>query len=663
MHVNRLPIGAFFLAAPFLVPCVPTFAQEPSTNPEPRLDWLRIVPPDVGFYIELNDLESIRRRFRNLGIWRTVRELAEGERFPTTRPARNASEALPGLNSDAAISRVLGKRSALFAISSSRWKNGVVIAELEHPGEVRRLLRQWRKRRLPDDGDIQRYVIGGGIKLAIWNTMLVFGPADDPDGLWDRTVLLLSGKGGPNLRGRSEFASLRIRLPDEPDGLVFVRWPEGDPYALAGCRRLIAGLTFTDSELRCEIHGHRDNANESNAPWDAKFVRALPSNTLAAWSGSVRPSLFKNSATGYTPDNHNSLIEMFFDMLNGLDGKRLGPQVTIVVGPKPTVDAHNMHLPAVTAVVRMEAAEGLVKQLDVVVGSFATMMSASSTQHGKPVEPIEIERNTLGNIELHAVPLGHVLSKRLDLPVLERIELCWAALEDRILMSTSRRHVERILLAKRRAAIRIEGDIRTKGVLPDRQRDGEIVEWTMLNGAELARMLKNWLGYLLKHHPAAFRDRWWQQWAAERLESQSRLGVGLKDDPVNPRRAIVHTIEPDSRAEGILHVGDIIESANGQPLEAGNPARQIAHRYAERGNAPSFDLAVLRDGTRLQLSIPIPPKPDVKVGDLEPIRALRQLIVLLRPVKTLTVSRFGVHPEWYNVEIAVHWIGTTHASD
>ena len=100
MNVNRLPICAFVLAAPFLFPCVPTVAQTPPPKPEQRLDWLRIVPPDVGFYIELNDLESIRRRFRGLGIWRTVRELAEGERFPTTRPASTASQALPGLNSD-----------------------------------------------------------------------------------------------------------------------------------------------------------------------------------------------------------------------------------------------------------------------------------------------------------------------------------------------------------------------------------------------------------------------------------------------------------------------------------------------------------------------------------------------------------------------------------
>jgi len=671
MNVNRLSICAFFLAAPFLFPCIPTIAQTPLPEPqqEPRLDWLRIVPPDVGFYIELNDLESIRRRFRSLGIWRTVRELAEGERFPTTRPASTASEALPGLNSDAAISRVLGKRSALFAINSSRWKNGVVIAELEHPSEVRRLLRQWRKRRLPDDGDIHRYVIGGGIKLAIWNTMLVFGPADDPDGLWDRTVLLLSGKGGPNLRGRSEFASLRIRLPDEPDCLVFVRWPEGDPYALAGCRRLIAGLTFTDSELRCEIHGHRDNADETYAPWDAAFVRALPSNTLAAWSGSFRPGLFNDPPTGSVLDDRNSLIGKFFGMLNGLDGNRghlldrLGPQVTIVVGPEPSVRAADMHLPAVTAVVRTDTAEGLVKQLDIVVGSIATLMSARSTRRGEPVEHIEIERQTIGNVELHSVPLGRVLSKRLELPVLERIELGWGALEDRIVLSTSRQHVERILHAKRRAAIRIEGDIRTKGVLPERKRDGEIVEWTMLRGGDLARMLKNWLGYLLKHHPAAFRDRWWQQWAAKRLESQSRLGIGLKDDPANPRRALVHTVEPDSHAAGILLVGDVIEAANGRPLEIGSPARQIAQRYAERGDATSFNLKVLRDGSHLDLTIPLPSTPDVNVGDLEPIRALRQLIVLLRPVKTLTITRFGVHPEWYNVEIVAHWISPAHISN
>jgi hypothetical protein len=276
-------------------------------------DWTRFVPGDVRFYAELRDLNGMRERFVRLGIWQTVRDLAEGRTTPTDTAAPGFTESLLPLSPDEAVSAVLGRRSALLATSSAAWQRGVILADLGSDENAARLLVRLGATQTGATGPVRRHTTRGGILVGQREALLILGPADDPEGLWERTVSLAAGKLAPSLQARSEFASLRGRLAREHDGLVFASWPEDDPYAFAGCQRLIAGFKFEVAGLRAEIHGQRRGDAQSAPapqPLDVAFIRALPAATLMAWCGPLDSRALAPSATA-APGERRSLWDTF----------------------------------------------------------------------------------------------------------------------------------------------------------------------------------------------------------------------------------------------------------------------------------------------------------------------------------------------------------------
>jgi len=626
-----------------------------------RADWLRMVPGDARFYIELNDLEGIRRRFQRLGIWRTVRELTEQDAPQTSQPWRRRSEKLLGMSPEVAISQVLGRRSALIATGPATWQSGVILAEMDDAAEVLRLLRRWRARRISDQGPVRRFVLRGDLLLAVRDRLLVLGPAKDPEGLWARTVLLLSGKRGPHLGGRSEFAALKARLRHDAGGLAYVAWPPGDPYAIAGCEKLLVGFTVTDEGLHCELHGQRRGSTELLAPWKAATAGALPANTLAAWSGSFRPTSLRSPPAGTVLDDQSSLIGLFVGMLSGLDRQSgnildtLGPHVTLVLGPDTTAPAGGFQLPGVTVICEARKVQDHVHALDVLVGFFATFIEATTEHQRESPRRLTVQKREVEGVELHYVALGSALADRLGLPFLDRVEVCWAGMDNALMFSSSVAHVEDIVRAARHKTVRLDGNAVGTTILPYDIEGHPPVQWTMLRGTDLSRLFAGWLSYLSTLHPDALRDGWWQAWAANRLRRRARFGAALKNDPADGRRAIVREVEPNSPAAGALRVGDVIVSAAGKPLRGPQAAREVARRYEQRGPSKRFEIGVLRNGKPLNLRIAVSPVLQADLSELRPVRALRQLIILLRRARTVRVTRYGSDPNRFDVDMSVVW--------
>ena len=636
-------------------------AQSPPPNSDDRLDLTRFVPGDAQFYVELNDLEQIQRRFRDRGIWRTVRELAGPTRVATTPSSDAEADDVIELDSDAAIARILGRRSALIATASAKWQTGVIIAELQKAGDVRPLLNRWRARRLPDEGSVRRYVLAGGVLLAALNRLIVLGPGDDPEGLWGRTVSLLAGKDAPHLHGRSDFAAMRARLRETHAGLAYVTWPEGDPYAIADCERLIAGFSFTDSEIRCEIHGQRAGARESLVPCDAELIRGLPGDTLAAWSGSFDSTILRRPPSGSVLEDQRSIIGLFLGMLAGLSSgtgaslAEIGPRATILLGANENTSSVDPSLPPVTILCEAGDAAAHVNNLDVTVGFFVRLLQALVFRRGEPSMPLSVQTKRVGEVEIHFAPVGPILALKTGFEFLRDLDLCWAAMDGRALFSTSRRHVEQIIQAARRKTRRLDDSAGVESLLPAGTGEEPMVEWALLRGTQLANEVRSWLGYVRRNHPEALRDKWWQAWAFDRLSERTRLGVGLKNDRAPSRRAIVHEVDSDSPAAGILRVDDAIITAAGKPLVSENPAREVAQRYRGRGRSSSFQLVVMRDGMRTRLRIPVAPAPEIRLDRFEPIRALRLLIVLLRGVETVSIARHGGQADRLDLDVRVYW--------
>lgn len=652
------------IAALFLVwfCAAPASAQLDGGPPPDEPDWSKVVPGDVRFYLELHDLAGMRTQLRKLGIWRTVRELAEQD-VPqtTTKPWQQRTADLLGLTPDAAVNLVIGRRTALFSVDSARWQDGVLMAELGRASDLVPLLRRWRARAQPDEGAVRRWSLHGGILLAALDRTVVFGPAGDPDGLWGRTVLLLSGRRGPTLAGRSEFAGLRARLSEDHQGMIYAVWPEGDPTAVGGCKRLLAGFTTTAGGLTCELRGHRTTGQATRPLPPAHGLRTLPQDTLAVWQGSFDFAAVQRDLRSDWGRRIDPLAGLFLMAFTGHESSnalltKLGPRCTVAVAKDPTVHATGFALPAVTVLIEAQDGKAHIERLDMMGDFLAGVFIALTTTPGQKRVPVEIIRKECEDVELHAVDMGPALAKRTGLDFLKGIQPGWALLDGDVVVSTSAAHLEEVIRARRGKARSLGDDPDLGDLLPPQDGDAPIASCWFFRGGNLAALFSNWLRFVQKEHPAAMKQQWWKDWATTRVKLQTRLGLGLARAADGARRAIVREVEPGSPAAGILLAGDVIVAAAGSALTTTQPAEEVARRYHKRGAARTFQLDVLRNGAPMTFQIPVSPEPTSDARDFHPIQSLRQLITLSRRVKTATIAQFATQPDRFDVRITIRWV-------
>ncbi|MEE8386511.1 MAG: hypothetical protein V3S01_11410, partial [Dehalococcoidia bacterium] len=433
-----------------------SFGQVIGPDREDESDWLKIVPADAGFYVELRDLAGIRRQFGELGIWRTVRELSEKDAAgASTQPWQRRTEELLGLNPEAAISILLGRRTALIAASSAQWQDGVLLADLARAADLSPLLRRWGATRVTNEGPVGKYSLSGGITLAVLGRTLVLGPAGDPDGLWGRTVLLLSGQRGPTLAGRSEFAGLWSRLSQDYQCLAYAVWPEGDATAFRGCSRVLVGVSVEPWGISGEIRGFRERAEEDALPVDLSAVGGLPVNSMAVWADSFDFSSLTGDAAEEWSRGQDLLLQLLLGSFatpsggsSGLLG-RLGPGYVVVVGPDRSASSASFTLPAMTAIIEAREAKEVARRLDMVFGFLAQAVAVMGMPRGQEPQDMPIIRTRCEKVELHHMEIGPLLARRTGLEVLEGMRPCWAVLDGRLILSTSSDHVEEIVRASR----------------------------------------------------------------------------------------------------------------------------------------------------------------------------------------------------------------------
>ena len=648
----------------FLLCCARTAAAEPapSTSDE-SADWLKIVPGEARFYVEVRDLAGIRRQFQRLGMWRTVREMAE-PKMPgtTTRPWQSATEEHLQLTAEAAIHFFLGRRAALVATESAQWQNGVMLAELENGAELRIWLRRWQAKTLADEGPVRRYQLAGGILLAVSDRTLAFGPAGDPDGLWGRTVLLMAGRRGPTLAGRAEFAALRSRLSAGYPSLLYVVWPDGDPTAVGGCSRLLVGVSVNESGISCELRGQRVARDDAEAPLTISILRNLPASTLAVRAGSFDFDRITESTKGRNAAQEDTLLRLFLRGLTegdrdpGESAPDLGPEYVVVVGKDQTVPSRGFDMPAATVICQSTGGEDYLRRLDHTMRIVAMLLAHVVTPSDQSSERMAVEVTDCEGVQLHHIKVGPALADRTGFGFLENVDVCWALLEGRLILSTSLAHVQEIVRATTGGQITHLGDeANLKDLLPAANEANPVVEWWFARGSAVAEMVSGWLDYWRRQQPRAMKPEWWQKWATERLAHRTQLGIGLATDATDPHRAVVRELEKKSPALRVLRVGDIVVGAAGAPLSTTQPAREVAERYASRRDETQFAMQVLRNGQTINVTIPVPQAPSVDLKGFDPVRALTQLTTLSSHAKSATVWRYAVAPDRFDARIQVYW--------
>jgi len=651
---------AFPLA--LLLACAGAVADEPgASGRDAQDDWLRIVPNDVRFYVEMRDLAGVRDVFQSLGIWQTVRELTEKDIPSGSTPWRKTTQEHLGLTPEAAITQLLGRRTAIMATDSSRWQSGVVLTELEHASDLRVWLRRWRARPLAEEGPIRRFELHGGILLAVLDRTLALGPAGDPEGLWGRPVLLLSGREGGMLAGRSEYAALKTRLSREYPGLLYVAWSPGDAEAIGGCTRLLAGVEVNREGIVCELHGQRPGGVGDGPSIDAAMLARLPDSTLALYAGTIDFASLSKRIAAREFKGWNLLLSVLAGLLAGDDEdatsflSQLGPTFVVLLGKGKSSAEPGFQLPSLGVICRTKAPGRSVERLDFVLGSISQLLSLMSFPKGPADVWPNVEVKKCEDIELHYVQVGPLLAARTDLAFLKAVEPCWAILDDKLVLSTSVGHIEEIvrtLRGKQRPNDKPVGGLRP--VLPE-SRQAHVSEWAWVNGTALAQTCGSWLTYMERARPETLEPAWWQHWATERMEHRTRLGVGLVVDETDRSRAVVAEVTPDSPAHGILHGGDIIVAVQGESISGVDPAREIAGRYLCRGATREFAMRIIRDGKKMDVVIPVIPAQPVSLQDFDPVRALRQLVTLSGEARTASVTRYAVGPDRFDARIDVRW--------
>ncbi|HKQ46980.1 MAG TPA: PDZ domain-containing protein [Phycisphaerae bacterium] len=630
-------------------------ATSPSTSGG---DWSRIVPGDARFYVELRNLGEIRTFWQGIGIWHTVREMAQDKAQPTSRPWPSRAEELLGLGSEDAITHLLGHRSALIAAESSQWNGGVVLAELESTPDLEALLKRWEARQQADEGPVKRYTLAGGILLAVSDRTLVLGPADDPDGLWGRTVLLLGGRRGPSLAARSDYGALRSRLSGDPQGLLFSAWQPDDPYAFAGCTRLVATAQVAASEINCDLMGQLPAPRPDESPLSAADLAALPASTLAVWAGPVDfAGIIRKNAEGRF-GSPETLAGIFLDVLTASRFgdtsfiEQLGPTVRLVAAIDPGAAGGAVDLPALTLLIESKKRTEIIEHLDGLLGIFVAMLQYAPSPSSEPAPGASVELQRCEDVELHSIRIGPFLAHRFRLEFLDNIELAWAYVDDALLLSTSRRHSEQIVRALRRKADRLDRFPDAIAIFPPSGRREEMTECFYLRGRALSEMLSNWLASLEGSESPARQPEWWRTWLDERLGQRDKLGLALGADPADPRRAVVLEIDEGSPAAGYLEIGDRIIGVGGSPVAT---AQEIARRYRRRGGATEFSLDVVRGEKTIRVQIPVAPSPMTGLDDFDPVRALRQIATLSRHAESVSVWRFASRRDRLDAQVRVRW--------
>ncbi|HVP12711.1 MAG TPA: hypothetical protein VMV94_16155 [Phycisphaerae bacterium] len=651
------------IAMAVVLACALAAMAEPTPSPSDETsDWLKFVPGDAHFYVELRDLASIRRQFQRLGIWTTVRDLTERTGSgATTQPWQRTTEEYLHLSSETAIHFFLGRRTALIATESGQWQNGVILAELLKGSDLRPWLRRWRANSLTDEGPVHRYELPGGILLAVADRTLAFGPAGDPEGLWGRTVLLLAGRRGPTLAGRSEFAALRSRLSASYPVVLYVVWPEHDPTAIQGCTRLLAGASVTESGITCELRGQRAAHEEAEPPLNVSVLRMLPASTVAVRAGSFDFDQLTDGAQGKVSPKDKTLLTLFlqgsFEDEKSSDETiaDLGPGCVVVLGQDRPKETPGFDMPAVTAICQTRGGAIYVQRLDRTIQFLARLLARLTLPPEKTTEPISVEVTECEGVPLHHLRIGPILSARAGLTFLDGVDVCWALLDERLVLSSSLAQAEEIVRAARGKATTLADSSDVKELLPAADESSQVVEWWFARGSVVADMVSTWLAYLERKQPEAMRPEWWQEWASERLVRRTPLGIGLATDPNDPHRAVVKEVAGRSLAMRFLKVGDIVVGAAGSPLTTSQPAQEVADRYADRGDARVFPMQIIRGGRTMALRIPVPPTQELDLQGFDPVRSLKQLMTLSSHARTATVWRYAIAPDRFDARIQIHW--------
>lgn len=598
----------------------------------PPTDWLAFAPADACLYVEFRDLSRIREQFNRLGIWAALQAVGDRtELSPASRNWQRESRRFLGMSREQAITRLLGRRTALIARDPRRWKQGLVLAELQDVRAVRELLASWGAEPSSRVGDVQAFDLPGrpGLRLAQRGNVLLFGAADDADRLWPATLELMAGRERPRLLGAAPIAQGLSRLRSTWDSLAVVRWGQDD-WA-------VAALRFEATRTEVDIETSAVESSPARNAASHELVTRLPKDAYAVWSGHID----SDGGRGALSDNGSLLGSALRLAAMWTDADATGDAWLGRFGPEIALGLHGVRVPgspsyvapAVSLLIEALESEKAAQDFSTLAGLVAALINTQMARAGLDAPPLRVERRPQddGRI-LYRLPVGDALAMYTHCPFLRDFELVWAAADRCIVVTTSEKLAHRLLAPAATTTTAPTSE-------PSRPApDAAAREWLYVSGAPIADMVQSWLLYVQRVAPHVFRSSWWADQSRRRARAATPFGVTLRgqtseDGP----EAVVLEVEPNAAAASVLRPGDVIVGVEGRALSTSRPAREVANAFRDRAEDDAFELEIIREGARRNERVALPVSVD-DVAEMNPVRAAWPVIVIGRCVASLETA-------------------------
>lgn len=617
----------------------------------PSSDWLAFAPADACLYVEFRDLSRIREQFNRLGIWAALQAVSDRtELSPASRNWQRESRRFLGMSREQAITRLLGRRTALIARDPRRWKQGLVLAELQDVRAVREILTSCGAEPSMRVGDVQVFDLPGrpGLRLAQRGNMLLFGAADDADSLWTATIELMAGRAKPRLLGAAPIAQGLRRVRSAWDGLAVLRWGKHD-WAVAAMR-------FEPTRTEVEIETSAADLPATQTATAHTLVQRLPQDAYAVWSGRIGVEASGNALSDGDDGGLFRGALRLAAQWTGADASgdaalgRFGPEIALGLHGIRVAGTPSYTAPALSLFIETPDATPAVQDFSRLAGIVAALINTQMARAGLDASPLRIERSTLedGRI-LHRLPLGDALAQYTHCPFLRDVELVWAA-ADRCLIVTTSAELARALLAQRATTTSAASSPSTRPA-----PDADACEWLYVNGAPIADMVQSWLLYVQRVAPHVFRTSWWAEQSRRRARAATPFGVTLRghaDD--GEAQAVVLDVEPNAAAAAILRPGDVIVGVEGRPLTTSRPAREVAEAFRDRAADDVFEVEIIREGARRSERVALPVSVD-DAAEINPVRAAWPVIVIGRCVASLETATYQREDGGRHLRAIVTW--------
>ena len=578
----------------------------------------RLVPADVGLFVEARDADDLLIPLTEEQVWITLAELAgQPARPEDAREWRRRIHDTIKMEPKIAIEVLFSQQVAFVGQGPGRSQDAVVLCRPTDAIPIDGLLRMWAAKPWPDVGASDVYRLRNNIGLAVRDRTLIFGDGLPREGMFRRVVKFNTPRSGAGLADDPTYQQLLARVPANPDGILFARMGRAGtlpklPGPLRGAANVLFAMHRSDSLLHFTAVGDAPLEAKQHTAKLTPLIETLPQRTLIAWASHIDfPDLMR--AVERLPDRNAlriavklpqqpQLVQELFDALNTQTCFAVGwvtPETRPVVAPP---------VPALAVLVSAKQPTLAEDHFAKVVQSWVTVYNfLSLTQELLPLPPRK--QIQLGQTTAHVQDLSNLI-QGIDGGAIGELELCWALDEDVLIIASHSGWLRQILQAR-------HGDAKTLATvlqLPQRPISTHSETIIVSQSGPISDLGRRWLRFLARTVPEVLEDAWWR----DKQPGGRDARIGIVTEDTEKRGLRVTAVRKGMPAYGILEVGDVIVGCGREHFATTQPVQEV--RQALDASTGMLELLVERDGLVRRCRIPLP--------FVNPVQMLRRIVAI-----------------------------------